>query len=76
MTQPNIPTSGQSAAPLNPLALSLEELATLLTHAGGTTVTVEQVREDIDDGAPISADDRVNLVHYAAWLNRELSEIT
>ena len=75
MTQPNIPSSGQNAGPLNPTALTVEELAALLSRAGGTQVTVEMLQEDLEDGAPVTAEGRINLVHYAAWLNRDLSEI-
>ena len=81
MTQPDSPSSGGTSpnspapAPLNPQALTLEELAALLTRAGGgAAVTVEMLREDVVDGAPVLADGRVNLVHYAAWLVGALAE--
>jgi len=57
---------------VNPLALSIEEVARLLSAAGGRKVTPEQVQADIDAGAPVGAGGRVNLVHYAAWLVREV----
>ena len=57
---------------VNPLALSIEEVARLLSAAGGRKVTSEQVQADIDAGAPVGAGGRVNLVHYAAWLVREV----
>ena len=57
---------------VNPLALTLEEVARLLSAAGGRKVTPEQVQADIDAGAPVGAGGRVNLVHYAAWLVREV----
>lgn len=57
---------------INPLSLSLEEVARLLSAAGGRKVTAEQVQADIDAGAPVGAGGRVNLVHYAAWLVREV----
>ena len=67
-------TPGQSPQPnaLNPLALSVAELAKLLSSAGGRPVTAEQVRSDLEAGAPSLPDGRVNLVHYAAWLAREV----
>ncbi len=55
---------------VNPLSLTLEEVARLLSAAGGRKVTVEQVQADLDAGAPLAAGGRVNLVHYAAWLIR------
>ena len=57
---------------VNPLALSVEEAARMLSAAGGKRITPEQVQADIDAGAPVGADGRINLVHYAAWLVREV----
>jgi hypothetical protein len=64
----------QSAVPatVNPLALSVEETARMLSAGGGRRVTPEQVQADIDAGAPLGRDGRINLVHYAAWLVREV----
>jgi len=58
---------------VNPAALTVEQVARLLTAAGGGAVSVEAVRRHIERGAPTSADGRVNLVCYAAWLVRECS---
>jgi len=57
---------------VNPLALSIEEVSRLLSAAGGRKVTPEQVQADIDAGAPVGVGGRMNLVHYAAWLIREV----
>lgn len=57
---------------VNPLALSVTELARMLAAAGGKKVTPEQVQADLDAGAPVGRDGRVNLIHYAAWLAREV----
>ena len=54
-------------ARLNPAALSVEDAARVLGLAA------ETVRRDVAEGAPTAADGRINLVHYAAWLNRELA---
>jgi hypothetical protein len=35
-------------------------------------VPEEKVREHLAAGAPTAADGTANLVHYVAWLNREL----
>ena len=56
---------------VNPLSLSVEEVARMLAAGGGRRVTPEQVQADIDAGAPVGRDGRINLVHYAAWLARE-----
>jgi hypothetical protein len=57
---------------VNPLALSVEELAKMLSAVGGKKVMVEEVQADIDAGAPVGAGGKVNLVHYTAWLLREV----
>ena len=58
---------------LSPTSLSLADAARLLTRAGGTPVTREMIQTDIDDGAPINADGTLNLIHYAAWLVKEMA---
>ena len=68
---------GQTA--INPASLSIEDMSRLLSAAGGNggaggakKISVEQIREDIEGGAPVGKDGRMNLVHYAAWLAREV----
>ena len=58
---------------MDPQALSLEDVARILTASGWKPVTVEMIRDDIDDGAPVNPDGTVNLVRYAAWLVRNVS---
>lgn len=58
---------------LNPATIAPGDLARLLSAAGGTSIDADQIRADIDAGAPTNADDTMNLVHYAAWLVRELA---
>jgi len=55
------------------MALSVDDAARLLARAGGGGVTTDMLRADIEAGAPVNADGTVNLVHYAAWLVREIS---
>jgi len=57
---------------VNPLSLTIDETARMLTAGGGKRVTVEQVQADIDAGAPVGPGGRINLVHYTAWLAREV----
>ncbi len=57
---------------LNPMALTIDQAARVLSAAGPKPVTPEMVRDDIDDGAPTNADGTLNVVHYAAWLIREM----
>lgn len=60
------------SAPINPLSLTVDEAARMLTAAGGKKVTPEMVQADINAGAPTAPGGRINLVHYAAWLIREV----
>lgn len=59
--------------PMNPNALRVEDAARLLTRAGGRIVTEATLRADIDAGAPTNPDGTLNLVHYAAWLVKEMT---
>jgi hypothetical protein len=61
-----------SPARLNPAALTVDELARLLSAAGGRQVSPEQVQADIDAGAPVNASGTLNLLHVTAWLAREV----
>ncbi len=54
-------------------ALTLAQAAKILAAAGSRRITEAMVRADIDAGAPTNADGTVNLVHYAAWLVREVA---
>lgn len=60
-------------AGLNPNALTLANAARLLTRAGGQVVSVEMLQADLEAGAPVNADGTINLVHYAAWMVREMA---
>ena len=54
-------------ATINPMGLTVDEVARLLA------LPAEKVREHVARGLPTGADGRINLVQYAAWLNKELS---
>ena len=49
-------------------ALNAEQLAKVLSAAGGRRITEEMIRADMDAGAPVNPDGTVNLIHYTAWL--------
>jgi plasmid maintenance system antidote protein VapI len=53
---------------MSPTALTVAQIARLLG------VAEQRVREHVADGAPVSADGMINLVHYTAWLNRRLRQ--
>ena len=75
MTPEHAPSSGpvQGMSRLNPAALDVADAARVLTRLGGKPVTEAMLRADIDAGAPTNADGTLNLVHYAAWLVKEMS---
>ena len=58
---------------LNPQSLRLGDLARILSASGPTPVTVEMIQLDIDHGAPVNPNGTMNLVHYAAWLAKEMA---
>ena len=57
---------------VNPSSLSVEDISRLLSAAGGKRIAPEEIQADVGAGAPIGRDGRLNLVHYAAWLVREV----
>lgn len=64
--------SSSPRLPLNPTALSLADAARVLSQVGGEPITEEMLRADVDAGAPTNPDGTLNLVHYAAWLARQM----
>jgi hypothetical protein len=68
------PIRGESTTPVavNPLSLSIDETARMLSAAGGKRITPAQIQADIDAGAPVASGGRINLVHYVAWLIKEV----
>ena len=58
---------------LNPKALSMADAAHVLSKAGGGKVSEEMLWADVAAGAPTNADGTINLVHFAAWLVREIA---
>ncbi len=57
---------------LNPAALTPEDAARLLSRVGGSAVPAALLHADHEAGAPQNADGTINLVHYAAWLVKEM----
>jgi hypothetical protein len=60
---------------LNPSSLSIDELAKILSTVGGRAVSAEQIRDDIESGAPSLPEGRISLIDYTAWLAREVQSI-
>ena len=67
------PDRGTSRSGVHLTALTVEDAALLLSKGAGRPITPDCLREDIEAGAPTNADGTINLVHYAAWLVKELT---
>jgi hypothetical protein len=57
---------------INPTALAPAAAARLLARVGFPSITEDMLRADVAAGAPVNADGTINLVHYAAWLVKEM----
>jgi len=66
-------TDNNHSGRLDPQAVSLDDLARILTSSGPKPVTVAMLRDDIDDGAPVNKDGTMNLLNYVAWILKESS---
>ncbi|MBX7106488.1 MAG: hypothetical protein K1X57_20605 [Gemmataceae bacterium] len=58
---------------VNPNALTVAQVARLLTRAGTSPVTSAMVEADVAAGAPTNPNGTINLVHYAAFLVKEMA---
>ena len=54
-------------------ALTVAQAAKVLSAAGGRPITEDMLRVDIDAGAPVNSNGTINLVHYTAWIVKELA---
>jgi hypothetical protein len=64
----------QASGKARPSALSPEQLATILGRISREHITAEMIALDIDAGAPTNPDGSLNVIHYTAWLVREMAE--
>jgi hypothetical protein len=62
-----------SEKPAKVTALTAGQLAKALSAAGGRRITEDMVRADIEAGAPVNPDGMLNLIHYTAWLVKEMA---
>lgn len=58
---------------IDPTRLSVEQAAKLLSAAPRQRVPPKLIADDVESGAPTNTDGTLNLVHYAAWLVKEMS---
>lgn len=70
---PDNNAEGRQPGPLNPQTLRLADAARVLTALGPKPVTVEMLQADVANGAPANADGTLSLLHYAAWIVKEMS---
>jgi hypothetical protein len=66
-------TDDQSRQSISPAALALADAARLLTKVGGQPITEDMLRDDVADGAPTNPDGTLNLIHYCAWVLKEMA---
>ncbi len=71
--QQPVVSAAEPHRPANPRAMHVPDLARLLGAVGGHSVTPEMIENDIVAGAPANADGTIDLVHYCAWLVKEMS---
>jgi hypothetical protein len=69
----DINAEGRQDGGLNPQALRLADMARILTASGAHQVTTEMLQSDVGNGAPLNVNGTMNLVHYAAWLVKEIN---
>ena len=65
-------TANHENGPVDPNRLTVEQVAKLLSAAAKVRIPVELIFADLEAGAPRNADGTLNLVHYAAWLAKEM----
>lgn len=59
-------------AQIDPNRLTLEQAAKLLSAAVKVRIPLEQIEKDVEAGAPTNQDGTISLVHYAAWVVKEM----
>ncbi|MBU6387969.1 MAG: hypothetical protein KGS49_18655 [Planctomycetes bacterium] len=58
--------------PIDPNRLTPEQAAKLLSAAAKIRIPEENIVLDIERGAPTNQDGSINLVHYIAWMVKEM----
>ena len=57
----------------NLLALTPDQVVDVLIKSGFRGMTLELLHSDFDAGAPRNANGSVNLIHYMAWILKEIN---
>ncbi|MDL5053345.1 hypothetical protein QQ056_07280 [Oscillatoria laete-virens NRMC-F 0139] len=58
---------------LNTNALSIADVVRVLSSAGAKGITEKKVCADVAAGAPTNPDRTINMIHYMAWLTKEIA---
>ena len=57
---------------VDPNRLTIEQAAKLLSAAAKVRIPSDQIAADLEAGAPRNSDGTISLVHYAAWILKEM----
>ena len=57
----------------NLLALTPDQVVDVLIKSGFRGMTLELLHSDFEAGAPRNANGSVNLIHYMAWILKEIN---
>ena len=57
----------------NLLALTPDQVVDVLVKSGFRSMTLELLHSDFEAGAPRNANGSVNLIHYMAWILKEIN---
>lgn len=55
--------------------MTIPDAAIILTRFSGREVSQAMLRAHVKAGAPVNSDGTLNLIHYAAWLVREVGDV-
>jgi hypothetical protein len=65
-------SASDATAPLTPARLTIPDAVAVLRKAGSQHITEEALRADLAAGAPVNPDGTIHLLHYVAWLAKEV----
>ncbi len=57
----------------SPAAMPPAALAAALTRVSGRPITEAMITADVRAGAPTNRDGTINVMHYGAWLTKEVT---
>lgn len=65
--------SQTSQSSLSVGSLTIADAAKILAKSGSLRATEARIADDVSKGAPANSDGTINLIHYAAWLVKEMA---